>query len=175
MSRELRADEQPTVSGKHLTFCLSKEQYALSIRNVQEIVGALDVTVVPQTPHYVLGVVNLRGKIIPVVDLRAKFGMPASVATAETCTIVVETSRAEMGLLVDRVCDVVAIDASVVDPPPTLGLDIDTKYLRGIGKVEGRVQLILDIEQVLRDADLPQHSPSNESPDAEQVGPTNED
>lgn len=140
---------------KHLTFSLAGEDYALSIQSVREIVGLLDVTMVPNTPEFVLGVVNLRGKIIPVIDLRIKFGMPPGVRSEENCTIVVETANAETGVLVDKVAEVVDISPEQVEPAPQMGIDLDTRFLKGVGKIEGSVQLILDIDEVLTDLNIP--------------------
>ncbi len=140
--------------GKFLTFFLDQEEYGIEILTVREIIGLLPVTPVPQTPYYVQGVVNLRGKVIPVVDLRLKFDMQAIDATDETCIIVVQTGGAQLGIMVDKVSEVLDIPGQEIVDPPTLGTEINTDYLLGIGKSEGRVTLLLDIERIFPSADI---------------------
>ncbi|MBI3206928.1 MAG: purine-binding chemotaxis protein CheW [Myxococcales bacterium] len=135
--------------GKFLTFGLGQEDYAISILKVQEIIGMMDVTMVPRMPPCVRGVINLRGKIVPVIDLRTKFEMPRVDLTEETCIIVVDGLAGEMGIIVDRVSEVLDIAAREIEPPPVFGAALNTDYLLGIGKSGGRVQLVLDIERVL--------------------------
>ena len=141
--------------GKFLTFFLGDEEYGLQILAVQEIIGLLPVTRVPRTPPFVRGVVNLRGKVIPVADLRLKFGLPAVEPTAETCIVFVRANATEVGLVVDRVSEVVDIPADRVDPPPTFGPDVNVDYLLGIGKGDGGgVKLLLNIDNVLSTQDV---------------------
>jgi purine-binding chemotaxis protein CheW len=137
------------VAGKYLTFFLGNEEYGLPILQVQEIVGLLPVTPVPQTPAHVMGVVNLRGKVIPVVDLRTRFGLPRVDATPETCIVFVEAHGQRVGTVVDRVSEVLAIAPDDLAPPPALGTSVDTTYLRGLAKAAGRVRLLLDVDRVL--------------------------
>ena len=137
------------IAGKYLTFFLGSEEYGLPILQVQEIVGVLPVTPVPQAPAYVLGVVNLRGKVIPVVDLRTRFGLPRVDATPETCIVFVEAQGQRVGTVVDRVNEVLAIGVEDIEPPPALGASVDTSYLRGLAKTGGRVRLLLDVDRVL--------------------------
>ncbi|HEX6965194.1 MAG TPA: chemotaxis protein CheW [Gemmatimonadaceae bacterium] len=140
-------------AGKYLTFFLAGEEYALEILAVNEIIGVQPITRVPRTPPYVRGVINLRGKVISIVDLRAKFGLePATVA--ETVIIVVQVHGVPMGVLVDRVSEVVSIAEGDVEETPSFGADVETDYLLGIGKVNGRVRLLLDIERVLSTQDI---------------------
>lgn len=134
---------------KYLTFSLGTEEYAVSILKVQEIIGMMDVTPVPRTPGFVLGVINLRGKIVPVIDLRTKFDMCRAERTDETCIIVVDARTGEMGIVVDRVSEVATIPEGEISPPPRFGVSVSTDYLLGIGRSGGRVQLVLDIERVL--------------------------
>ena len=141
------------LSGKYLTFFLAKEEYGIQILKVQEIIGMMAVTTIPRTPTFILGVINLRGKIIPVVDLRQKLAMPVVESTAESCIIVVRTRGIETGVLVDRVSHVMDIDASEVDRSPDFGECVDTGYLLGIGRVDDRARLLLDIDRVLSDQD----------------------
>ena len=151
MSREITdagtvaADAQ---GGKFLTFVLADEEYGIEILSVREIIGLLPVTPVPQSPYYVKGVVNLRGQVIPVVDLRLKFDMEAIDATDETCIIVVQTGGVQLGIIVDKVSEVLDIHGNDIVDAPSLGTEINTDYIMGIGKSEGRVTLLLDIGRV---------------------------
>jgi purine-binding chemotaxis protein CheW len=137
------------VAGKFLTFYLGDEEYGLPILTVQEIIGVLPITRVPRTPPFVSGVINLRGRVIPIIDLRRKFDMEAHVSTSTSCIIVVATADVQMGLLVDRVSDVADIPAADISPPPPFGAGIRTDYLLGIGKSGTRIRLLLDITAVL--------------------------
>ena len=127
------------VGQKFLTFFLEEEEYGIEILSVREIVGLLPVTPVPQTPAYVEGVVNLRGQVIPVVDLRLRFDMPGIEATDETCIIVVHSGGAQLGVIVDKVSEVRDIVAQDIVDAPTLGNEINTEYVSGIGKAGNRV------------------------------------
>lgn len=135
--------------GKYLTFALGHEEYGLEIRQVREIIGLMEITPVPQVPVYVKGVINLRGKIIPVVDIRSKFGMSEAAATAETCIIVLSVSNILMGIVVDKVCDVAEVAQKDIEPTPAFSTSINTDFILGIGKAEGRVRIFLDIERIL--------------------------
>ncbi|HEY3281977.1 MAG TPA: chemotaxis protein CheW [Armatimonadota bacterium] len=146
-SLEARAD----LGGKYLTFFLAGEEYGIEILKVHEIIGMMPITTVPRTPFFIKGVVNLRGKVIPIVDLRLKFEMEAMTQTEETCIIVVQTHGTEMGIVVDRVSEVLDIGSSEIEEPPSFGGDVDTTYILGIGKTDGHVKLLLDIERVLSD------------------------
>ena len=141
-----------------MTFYLAEEEYGIEILRVREIIGMMKITAVPRTPEYIRGVLNLRGKVIPVVDLRLKFGMEATEQTEETCIIVVETEDSERGIIVDKVSEVLAIPVDAAKPPPYFGEEVDTSYIRGIGQTEGRVQMLLDIDAALSQSgviDLP--------------------
>ncbi len=135
--------------GKFLTFFLAGEEYGIEILKVHEIMGMMDITAVPRTPEFVRGVINLRGKVIPIVDLRLKFGMEAIEQTDETCIIVVQAGGAEIGVVVDRVSEVLDIAGEDIDEAPSFGANVNTDYILGIGKSEGRVKLLLDIDKVL--------------------------
>ncbi len=139
--------------GKYLTFFIDAEEYGVEILKVQEIIGALPITRVPRTPHFVKGVINLRGKVIPIVDLRTKFGMEPS-ASGESCIIVVQVQGVQLGVLVDRVSEVAAIAAAEIADPPSFGSEVDTEYLLGIAKGEGKVTLLLDIDRVLTTSEV---------------------
>ncbi|HVP57090.1 MAG TPA: chemotaxis protein CheW [bacterium] len=136
-------------AGKYLTFRLAAEDYGLEILKVREIIGMMDITAVPRTPTFVKGVINLRGKVIPVVDLREKFGMEAVEHTEETCIIVVDVGKIEMGIIVDKVSEVLDIPGEDIQDTPTLGTDVNTDFILGIGKTGGRVKILLDIDKVL--------------------------
>lgn len=142
------------VAGKYLTFFLDTEEYGIGILKVQEIIGFLPITPVPRTPAFMRGVVNLRGKIIPVVDLRLKLGMEGRARTVETCIIVVRTGGTELGVIVDKVSEVLNVQASELDPPPAMGAAVDTACLLGVGKSNGKVRLLLDIDRVLSKEEL---------------------
>src|SRR5688572_10239983 len=140
--------------GKFLTFFLDEEEYGLEILKVQEIIGLLPITRVPRTPPFVRGVINLRGKVIPVTDLRLKFGLEPAEATAETCVVVVRANDVEVGLIVDRVSEVVNIAGPNIDPAPSFGADVNVEFILGIGKADGKVKLLLDIDKVLSTQDV---------------------
>jgi purine-binding chemotaxis protein CheW len=139
--------------GKYLTFALGREEYGLEILKVREIIGYMDITAVPQTPPYVRGVINLRGQVISVVDLRSKFGMPSAERTDETCIIVVEAGAAgrklSTGLIVDRVSEVLDIAEGQIEDPPSFGGDVSTEVIVGMGKIGESVKILLDIDRVL--------------------------
>lgn len=139
--------------GKFLVFTLGEEAYAISVTDVREIIGAVPITRVPNVPDSVRGVINLRGKIIPVADLRIRFNLEAVDHGARTCIIVVRARGAEFGLVVDRVVEVARIADDEIEPPPQFGADIRTDYLRGIARSGGRVRLLLDVEQTLSAAE----------------------
>jgi len=140
--------------GKYLTFVLCEEEYGLEILKVREIMGLLDVTPVPQTPAFVKGVINLRGKVIPVVDLRLKFGMPEVEYTKETCIIVVDVGALLMGIIVDTVSEVIEIKEEEIEPAPSFGEKVDVKFILGMGKIKGKVKILLDIDRVLSSEEL---------------------
>ncbi len=139
--------------GKFLTFLMANEKYGLEILKVREIMGMMDVTSVPTTPPFIRGVINLRGKVIPVVDLRRKFGIEAKEDTERTCIIVVHLVHAAqemtMGIIVDEVSDVLEISQDQIEPPPSFGANIRTDFILGMGKSEQKVMTLLDIDRVL--------------------------
>ncbi len=135
--------------GKYLTFVLSNEEYGIEILKVREIIGLMDITSVPQTPNYMKGVINLRGKVIPVIDLRLKFSMPEQDHTQETCTIVVEVGNTLIGIIVDSVSEVSDIGGEEIEETPQLGQGIDTNFIIGLSKVKGKIIILLDIEKVM--------------------------
>lgn len=142
------------LAGKYMTFQLAREEYGLEILKVREIIGLMEITRVPRTREFIRGVINLRGKVIPVVDLRLKFGMPACAATDQTVIIVVqyavESRPLTMGILVDQVLEVLNIDGANIEPPPSLGTAaLDSEFILGVGKHEKRIVFLLDIAKVL--------------------------
>ena len=141
-------------SGKFLTFQLKGEEYGLEILKVREIIGVMDITTVPQTPDYVKGVVNLRGKVIPVIDLRLKFGLDGAEYGKRTCVIVVRVNGLEMGIVVDTVSEVMDIGSENIEETPSFGATLNTDYILGMGKIDGRVKILLDIDRVLTSSEL---------------------
>lgn len=139
--------------GKYLTFSLADEEYGIGILKVKEIIGMMSVTSVPQTPVFIKGVINLRGKVIPVVDLRLKFGMEESAYTERTCIIVVEVTnrrgRIQIGIIVDGVSEVLNIRAGDIEETPTFGTSFDSDFILGMAKTEGSVKILLDIDRIL--------------------------
>lgn len=143
--------------GKYLTFSLGGEEYGLQIGKVREIIGYLHVTAVPRTPPFVEGVINLRGQIIPVLDLRVRFAMETAARTRQTCIIVVETRRdgrgLSIGLIVDRVLEVLEIAGKDIDEPPALGSAVATDFILGMGKSGNAVKILLDVDRVVATGD----------------------
>ena len=141
------------LAGKYLTFKLAVEEYGLQILKVQEIIKMMDITRVPRTPDFVRGVINLRGKVIPVIDLRLKFGMEAKETTEKTCVIVVQVSRdnatVTTGIIVDEVSEVLDIASGEIEPAPSFGTNVDTRFILGMAKAKGSVKILLDINKVL--------------------------
>ena len=144
--------------GKYLTFMLASEDYGIGILKIKEIIGMMPITSVPQTPSFVKGVVNLRGKVIPVVDLRLKFGMPAIDYTERTCIIVVEisgqTGAIKIGVVVDAVSEVLNIKGEDIENTPAFGTSVNIDYILGMAKMGGSVKILLDIDKVLNTQDI---------------------
>jgi len=149
INAEIKGARLESRAGKYLTFFLDHEEYGVEILKVQEIIGRMPITSVPKTPRYVRGIINLRGKIHPIIDLKVKFGMQPTEITDETCIIVIKTSTIMMGILVDKVSEVANIAGGEIEDTPSFGAGIDTDYLLGVGKTGGRVRLLLDIEKVI--------------------------
>lgn len=154
--------ESPTQAarreGKYLTFSLGSEEYGIGILKIREIIGILPITAVPETPPYVKGVINLRGKVIPVVNLRLRFGMPEIEIGDRTCIVVVETAGEggvmPVGIVVDAVSEVLNIRAEEIEDPPCFGVRLNTDYILGMAKMGKGVKLLLDIDRVLGADDL---------------------
>ena len=139
--------------GKYLTFTLAEEEYGIGILKIKEIIGMMPITSVPQTPEFVKGVINLRGKVIPVIDLRLRFGMGEIDYTERTCIIVVEidgqVGTVLIGIVVDSVSEVLNVKGDDIADTPTFGTKLDTEYILGMAKMEGGVKILLDIDKVL--------------------------
>jgi purine-binding chemotaxis protein CheW len=139
--------------GKYLTFTLASEEYGIGILKIREIIGMMPITSVPQTPDFVKGVINLRGKVIPVMDLRLRFGMEAIDYSERTCIIVVEIEGGEgtvqIGIVVDSVSEVLNIKGEEIEDTPTFGTKLNIDYILGMAKMEGGVKILLDIDKVL--------------------------
>jgi len=146
--------------GKYLTFSLAGEEYGIGILKIREIIGMLPITALPETPAFVKGVINLRGKVIPVVDLRLRFGMPEIDYTERTCIIVVEMESpggvVPMGTVVDAVSEVLNIKAGDIEDTPAFGANLNTGYILGMAKIGKSVKLLLDIDRVLSSEDMVQ-------------------
>ncbi|RZB38370.1 MAG: purine-binding chemotaxis protein CheW [Desulfobacteraceae bacterium Eth-SRB2] len=140
--------------GKYLTFTLADEEYGIGILKIKEIIGMLPVTTIPQTPDFVKGVINLRDKVIPVIDLRLRFGIESIDYTDRTCIIVVEIQgtiqTVQIGIVVDSVSEVLNIKGEEVEDTPTFGARLNTDYILGMAKMEGGVKILLDIDRVLK-------------------------
>jgi len=141
-------------AGKYLTFSLKNEEYGFEILKVKEIIGLMNITPVPQTPNFVKGVINLRGKVIPVVDLRSKFEMEEVEHTSETCVIVVDINNVLCGIIVDSVSEVLDTTDKDLEPAPDFGKSVDTSYILGLAKGKEKVKILLDIDKVLTDQDI---------------------
>jgi len=154
------AESLAGLAGKYLTFNLGEEGYGLEILKVQEIIGIQTITKIPRTPEYVKGVINLRGKVIPVIDLRLKFSMEEQEITRESCIIVVQVQREHaaliIGILVDEVSEVLDIAEGQIEAAPSLGTHADTKFILGMAKTENAVKILLDIDRVLSAQEMEQ-------------------
>jgi purine-binding chemotaxis protein CheW len=145
-------------AGKYLTFHLGQEEFGMRVLKVREIMGIQDITAVPHTPAYVKGVINLRGKVIPVIDLRLKFGLPDMDYNQRTCIIVVqiqaESGLTLMGIIVDGVSEVLNLTGSEIEGTPDFGAGFGTSYILGMAKVKGKVKILLDIDRVLTNQEV---------------------
>ena len=154
-SKNKAAANMAHLAGKYLSFFLSKEEYGIQILKVREIIGMVDVTPLPRTPDFVRGVINLRGKIIPVIDLRLKFGMEPTDYTNETCIVVVDVGRegesaVQVGCIVDTVSEVLTVESEQFETAPRCA-NAAGDYIAGLGKLKDRVLILLDIEKVIGD------------------------
>ncbi|MDT8441521.1 MAG: chemotaxis protein CheW [Desulfuromonadales bacterium] len=152
-------EERTTVkSQQYVTFCLDEELFGVEVSLTREILGLIPVTSVPQTPDYMLGVINLRGQVVPVVDMRLKLGMSKGKTTQDTCIIVIEVKVDDetlvVGALADAVREVLELNTDQIEPPPRLGGKLRTEYIRGMGKVDDQFMILLDIDRVFSSDEL---------------------
>ena len=162
MTADLNTAEKQDVvlerQGKYLTFVLDDEEYGISILKVREIIGLLPITSVPKTPSFVKGVINLRGKVIPILDLRLKFGMAPIEYTDKTSIIVVDVSgvsdKLQIGVIVDHVSDVVNIKSEDIEDAPAFGTAVDTAFILGMAKIDKGIKILLEIDKVLRSDEI---------------------
>ncbi len=144
---------EETRAGKYLTFKLADEDYGISLLKVREIIGMMPITSVPRTPEFIKGVINLRGKVIPVTDLRLRFDMPEIDYTDRTCIIVVEvegeSATVQMGIVVDAVTEVLPVKDEEIEPAPEFGAKVDTHYILGMANMDGTVKILLEIDRVM--------------------------
>jgi purine-binding chemotaxis protein CheW len=154
VKEENLAFDEDTQKGKFLTFSLGKEVYAIEIKYVTEIIGIQPVTEVPELPPYVKGIINLRGKIIPVFDVRLRFKKQSVEYNDRTCIVVIEVKDIYVGLIVDNVSEVLSIAEEETVPPPEINKTTENKFIQAIGKVGNEVKLILDCEQLINENDL---------------------
>jgi purine-binding chemotaxis protein CheW len=146
------AHDTAALAGKYLTFALAGEEYGLPVLKVREIMKIMDITAVPQAPHHVKGVINLRGRVIPVVDLRLKFGFAPQDVDERTCIIVIEValqaSKVMMGVVVDAVSEVLTIAADEIEATPQFGEHVNMEFMKGVAKIKGTVKFLLDIDRI---------------------------
>ena len=149
-------ESQDIQEGKYLTFALGKEEYGIEIRNVTEIIGIQNVTDLPDMPDFVKGVINLRGKVIPVIDVRLRFGLEERSYDERTCIIVVNIREASVGLIVDSVSEVVDIPPGKIEPPPQVRKGKSSRFVAGLGHIDDEVKILLDIQNLLFEEEIEQ-------------------
>ena len=145
---EMVEEAEDTMRGRFLTFGIGQEIFGIEIRVVREIIGMQPINTLPEVPAYIRGVINLRGLIIPVIDMRLKLKKEPAEYTDRTCIVVIETPQISAGLIVDQVAEVLGIEEENICPPPDLGMGNNSRYVNGIGKVDGQVKLLLDCEKL---------------------------
>jgi purine-binding chemotaxis protein CheW len=159
---------------QYLTFKLQEEVFALDISTVREVLDFTDITRVPRTPDFMRGVINLRGSVVPVVDLRLKFGLPVTEKTVNTCIIIVEVDVDDemivLGVLADSVQEVLDLDPGHIEPAPKIGTRLNTEFIKGMGKQKDRFIIILDIDKVFSTNELVQVQETQTGPTADQNG-----
>lgn len=151
---EFTEEFEDTQKGKYLTFSVGKESYGIEIKFVTEIIGIQDITEVPELPDYVRGIINLRGKIIPVIDVRLRFKKELKEYNDRTCIVVIDIKDTFVGLIVDNVAEVIKIDDSNIVSPPDMKTGFHNSYVRGIGKVGNEIKLLLDCDKLLNADEL---------------------
>lgn len=160
MNRFMEDQEEDTQKGKFLTFYLGNECYGIDIIYVTEIIGIQPITIVPELPHYIKGIINLRGKIIPVMDARSKFSKEPKDYNDRTCIIVIDIAQLSIGIIVDEVAEVLTISDDNIVPPPNLNSG-GRKYIKSVGKREEKITLILDCEKLLDENELDEINQAN--------------
>lgn len=150
------SESTKALPGQYLTFQLMTEQYGVPIETVREINRVGEITPVPRTPNFVKGVMNLRGKIIPVINLRVRFGMDSQEYTRDTCIIVIDTDFGQVGMIVDAVKEVADLDQNQIEPPPVLGNEKTMSFIRGMGKLDDKVIILVDVVTALSHEHLTQ-------------------
>jgi purine-binding chemotaxis protein CheW len=151
---EILAATEDTQHGRYLTFALGSESFGLEISYVKEIVGMQPITTIPESPGYVKGIINLRGKIISIIDMRLKFGMEEAAYNDRTCIVVIDVNDTPAGLIVDNVSEVISIEDENIAPLPGYGSGTQNRYIKGIGKVGGDVKLLLQAEELFNEGEL---------------------
>lgn len=154
LNQQLMSQEEDTQHGKYLTFPLGNEVFGVEIKYVTEIIGIQAITYVPEVPSYVKGIINLRGKIIPVIDIRLKFRKPAVQYDDRTCIIVIDIKDTSIGFIVDCVSEVIDISDDNIVPPPSYKAGFQNKFIKGIGKVGNSIKLLLDCEKIISDDEV---------------------
>ncbi|MDF2986064.1 MAG: CheW protein [Eubacterium sp.] len=154
LDEELELQNEDTQKGRFLTFALGKEEYGIEIKYVTEIIGIQVITKIPELPDYLKGIINLRGKIIPVMDVRLRFKKESREYTDRTCIIVIDINETSIGLIVDTVSEVITIEDVNIVPPPNFKTGFNNKYVKGIGKTGNDVKLLLDCEKILSEEEL---------------------
>ena len=148
---------------KYLSFKLGKEEYGINIQFITEIIGLQNITYLPEMPKYVKGVINLRGKVIPVIDVRLRFNKDERAYDERTCMIVTHINEMSVGLIVDMVSEVLDIAAKQIDPPPKMSKNEDSRFIQGLGKVEDQVIIILDVNKLLYEDDIEKIAQTNKN------------
>ena len=158
LSESAQQGDLASLAGKYLTFELGEETYGVGILQVQEIIKMQEITKVPRTPEYVKGVINLRGKVMPVVSLRNVFGMEEAETSRDTCIIVMQVQRGEasviLGVIVDKVSEVLEIGADEIEPAPSFGTQVETHFILGMAKTKDSVKILLDINKVISEGEM---------------------
>lgn len=154
LEETVEIQEEDTQKGRFLTFALGKEDYGIEIKYVTEIIGIQAITKIPELPDYLKGIINLRGKIIPVMDVRLRFKKEPIEYTDRTCIIVIDINDTSIGLIVDTVSEVISIDDENIVPPPNFKNGFNNKYVKGIGKTGNDVKLLLDCEKILSEEEV---------------------
>ncbi len=151
-NRDSQSDDGP--ENKYLTFCAGKEEFAIPIRYITEIIGIQHITELPEMPDYLIGVINLRGQVIPVIDIRLRFNLEQKEYNDRTCIIIVQLHSNKVGLIVDSVSDVVDIPKELIDPPPKIRKGGRNRFISGLGKIDDNVKILINTNQLLFDEDL---------------------